>query len=84
MILENLTQAGPVVVTRNGAPLFVAQEATPEWLEAWAAETDGEGDMLLADYAELYGLKLDSDVYRQEFPEDAAHTFPSQELQQLS
>ena len=40
--LARLAQAGPVIVTRDGVPLFVALQATPEWLEAWAAELDEE------------------------------------------
>lgn len=60
--LDRLAQAGPVIVTRNGMPLFVVQEATPEWLEAWAEEMDVAGDMLLADYVKTNELMLDSDA----------------------
>ena len=77
--LERLAQAGPIVVTRDGIPLFVVQEATPEWLEAWAAEMDVTGDMPLDDYIRAYGMELNNEAYRQEFPEDAAFTFPSEE-----
>jgi hypothetical protein len=74
--LDRLAQAGPVIVTRNGMPLFVVQEATPELLEAWAEEMDVAGDMLLDDYVKTNGLMMDSDAYRKEFPEDALYTFP--------
>jgi hypothetical protein len=74
--LERLTQVGPVIVTRNGAPLFVVQEATSEWLEAWAVEMDETGDMTIEDYASVHGLVLEVEAYRQEFPEDAPFTLP--------
>ena len=73
-VLTRLTLVGPVVVTRDGMPLFVAQQATPEWLEAWAAELDESGDMALEDYARLYNLTLDAETYRREFPQDAPFT----------
>jgi hypothetical protein len=75
--LERLTQAGPVVVTRNGMPLLVVQAATLEWLEALAAETDISGEMSLDEYAGLYGIMLDEGAYRSEFPDDAAFTRPA-------
>jgi hypothetical protein len=74
--LERLAKAGPVIVTRNGIPRFVVQEATPEWVEAWAAEMEISGDMPLEDYARLYGLQINEEAYRQEYPEDAAYTYP--------
>jgi hypothetical protein len=76
--LERLAHAGPVIVTRDGAPLFIVQEATPEWLEAWAVELDETGDMPLEDYVRVHGLSVDAEVYRQEFPEDAPYTFPKE------
>jgi hypothetical protein len=76
--LEQLTQAGPVLVTRNGAPIYVVQEVSPEWLEAWSIEADEAGDMTLDDYARLYGIALDRSKYIQEFPNDAAYTTPSE------
>jgi hypothetical protein len=75
--LARLAQAGPVIVTRDGVPLFVAQQATPEWLEAWAAELDEAGDVTLEDYARLHNLTLDAEPYRHEFPEDAPFTVPA-------
>jgi hypothetical protein len=74
--LEQLAQAGPVLITRNGEPIFVVQEASPEWLEAWPFETDATGDMALDDYARRYGITLDRSKYVQEFPDDAAYTIP--------
>lgn len=74
--LDRLVQVGPVIVTRDGAPLFVIQQATPEWLEAWATEMDEKGDMSLEDYAHLYDLHFDAEAYRSEFPEDAPFTHP--------
>ncbi|MBU4226012.1 MAG: hypothetical protein KKC71_09350 [Chloroflexi bacterium] len=75
--LGRLVKVGPVIVTRDGAPLYVIQQATPEWLEAWAAEMDEKGDMALEDYASLYDIALDPEAYRREFPEDALFTEPA-------
>jgi hypothetical protein len=74
--LARLTQKGPVIVTHDGKPLFVAHAAAPEWLEAWAAEESKPGPMQLKEYAELYDIPLDADAYRREFPEDAPFTHP--------
>ncbi len=75
-VLARLAQAGPVIVTRDGVPLFVAQQATAEWLEAWATELDEQGDLPLEEYARLHHLTLDVEAYRREFPEDALLTEP--------
>ena len=76
--LEQLTQTGPVVVTRNGTPMLVVQEATAEWLEALQAETEHPTSaMSLAEYASLHEIVLDEDAYRAEFPEDAPFTYPA-------
>lgn len=75
-VLARLAQAGPVIVTRDGVPLFVAQQATAEWLEAWATELDEQGDLPLEEYARLHHLTLDVEAYRREFPEDAPFTEP--------
>ena len=75
-VLARLAQAGPVIVTRDGVPLFVAQQATAEWLEAWAKELDEHGDMPLEEYARLHHLTLDVEAYRREFPQDAPFTEP--------
>ena len=77
--LARLTQGGPVIVTHDGKPLFVAHQAAPEWLEAWAAEESKPGPMQLKEYAELYNIPLDADAYRREFPEDAPFTRPADE-----
>ena len=74
--LANLTHSGPVLVTHDGVPLFVAHRASPEWLEVWAAEEEHAGDMTLKDYAELYRITLDPEAYRREFPDDAPFTYP--------
>jgi len=74
--LDRLVKVGPVIVTRDGAPLFVVQQATPEWLEAWAAEMDKKGDMALEDYARMYDIALDPEAYQREFPEDTPFTEP--------
>jgi len=74
--LEKLTRRGPVIVTHDGVPVFVAHQTTPEWLEALAAEEARSGDMALRDYAELYTITLDAEAYRREFPEDAPFTQP--------
>ncbi len=75
-VLARLAQAGPVIVTRDGVPLFVAQQATAEWLEAWATELDETGDLPLEEYARLHHLTLDVEAYRREFPEDAPYIEP--------
>jgi hypothetical protein len=75
-VLARLAQAGPVIVTRDGVPLFVAQQATAEWLEAWATELDEQGDLPLEEYARLHQLTLDAEAYRREFPEDALFMEP--------
>jgi len=75
-VLARLAQAGPVIVTRDGVPLFVAQQATAEWLEAWATELDETGDLPLEEYARLHHLTLDVEAYRREFPEDAPFIEP--------
>jgi hypothetical protein len=77
--LARLTQQGPVIVTHDGQPLFVAHQAAPEWLEAWAAEEEKTGVMTLREYAELYKIPLDPEAYRNEFPEDAPFTKPAKE-----
>ena len=77
--LARLAQMGPVIVTREDMPVFVVQEATPEWLEAWAAELDESGDMELEAYARIHNLTVDIEAYRQEFPEDALFTLPPAE-----
>lgn len=78
-LLARLTQNGPVIVTHNGQPIFVAHQAAPEWLEAWAAEEETTGDMTLREYAGLYKIPLDPETYRREFPEDAPFTRPPKE-----
>ena len=75
-VLARLAQAGPVIVTRDGVPLFVAQQATAEWLEAWAKELDEHGDLPLEEYARLHHLTLDAEAYQREFPEDAPFMEP--------
>ena len=77
--LARLTQSGPVVVTHDGVPLFVAHQATLEWLEALAAEEDRPGQMTLREYAAMYNITLDADAYRREFPEDEPFTHPVDE-----
>ena len=74
--LARLTQQGPVVVTHAGVPVFVAHQATREWLEALAAEEGQSGEMTLREYAERYEIDLKADAYRREFPEDAPFTYP--------
>ncbi|MBI5566923.1 MAG: hypothetical protein HY870_18640 [Chloroflexi bacterium] len=74
--LARLTQQGPVVVTHDGVPVFVAHLATREWLEALAAEEGRSGEMTLHEYAEQYEIDLDAEAYRREFPEDAPFTYP--------
>jgi hypothetical protein len=76
-VLSRLTRTGPVIVTRDGVPLFVAQQATAEWVEAWTAELDESGDMPLEDYARMHNLAWDTEAYRREFPQDAPFTAPS-------
>jgi hypothetical protein len=75
-VLARLTQTGPVIVTRDGVPLFVAQQATAEWLEAWATELGEQGDLPLEEYARLHHLTLDVEAYQREFPDDAPFTGP--------
>ena len=77
--LARLTQEGPVIVTHDGKPLFVAHTASPEWLEAWAAEESKPGPMQLKEYAERYNIPLDADAYRREFPEYEPSTHPADE-----
>ena len=72
--LARLTQSGPVIVTHDGMPLFVAHQISPELLEALAVEEDRPGDMLLEDYARLYHISLDAESYVREFPDDAPFT----------
>lgn len=74
--LARLTQNGPVVVTHDGVPLFVAHQATPEWLETLAAEEDRPGQMTLREYAAVYNITLDADSYRRESADDAPFTYP--------
>ena len=74
--LARLAKSGPVIVTHDGAPLYVVHEATPEWLEAWAIEEGKPGDMSLEEYARLYGISLDTESYLRESPEDAPYITP--------
>ena len=77
--LAGLTQKGPVLVTHDGAPMYVVHTATPEWLESLAVEDDKPGDMPLEEYARLYNIPLDVESYLREFPEDAPYTTPSED-----
>jgi len=75
-VLDRLTKNGPVIVTHEGRPVYVVHQATPEWLEALAAEEERPGDMPLDEYARLYNIPLDAEAYLREFPEDAPYTAP--------
>lgn len=77
--LARLTRQGPVVVTHDGVPVFIAHQATREWLEMLAAEEGRTGEMTLHDYVEQYAIDLDADAYRREFPEDAPFTHPAKD-----
>ena len=74
--LARLTQNGPVIVTHDGTPVYVVHQTTPEWMEALDIEENEPGDMRLEDYANLYGLSVDTEAYLREFPEDAPYSVP--------
>ena len=68
-------------VTEQLNQVYATESSTldPALMKAVAAllaDEEKPGSMALNDYTELYNIKLDAEVYRREFPEDAPFTHP--------